>query len=445
MLRHVAVPEPREPTSPKRELTLFDCIGIGINGIVGSGIFVLPATLARRAGGAAPLAWVLNGAFCSIVALCFAEAAGRTSRQGGPYRYTFDAFGPTAGLLVGWITLVSNVLGYAAVARAFADHAATQLAPGRGFVAPLVVIALVAGLAFVNLLGARLGARTSTTFSALKAVALVAFCVFGLARVDLSAAAGAPHPHAGEPRGLLAAAFAGLFASTGFEYVPVPAAEAIRPKRDIGIATVASVLGATALYALVQLVAQAAAPGMGNGKTPVVDAAGAMFGVVGARVMLVAAFVSMFGFFSGSALVTPRYVESLAHDGFLPPLLARRSARWGTPVPAIVAVSVVVGALALELDFTRLADTSVVACIVQYVSTALAVIVMRRKLGPSTGFRLPLGPLVPVAAILGCVFFLASAEPRDLLVGSAVLAGGGLVGTVTRRALGARVVPADPR
>src|SRR5262245_50193606 len=115
--------------APKRELTLVDCIGIGVNGILGSGIFVLPATLARRAGGHAPLAWLVNGGFCCVVALCFAEAAGRTSRQGGPYRYTFDAFGPTAGLLVGWITLVSNVLGYAAVARAFADHAASEIFP----------------------------------------------------------------------------------------------------------------------------------------------------------------------------------------------------------------------------------------------------------------------------------------------------------------------------
>ena len=81
---------------PKRQLTLLDCFGLGINGIIGSGIFLLPATLYRSAGGRSPLAWLLVGSLCTLVALCFAEAAGRTDRSGGPYRFACDAFGSSA-------------------------------------------------------------------------------------------------------------------------------------------------------------------------------------------------------------------------------------------------------------------------------------------------------------------------------------------------------------
>ena len=108
-------------TRPARELTLFDCFGLGINGIIGSGIFLLPAALQRRAGAQSPLAWLAVGSLCTLIALCFAEAASRTDRSGGPYRYAVEAFGPLVGFAVGWITMVSSLLGYAAVARGFAD------------------------------------------------------------------------------------------------------------------------------------------------------------------------------------------------------------------------------------------------------------------------------------------------------------------------------------
>lgn len=119
----LAVPN-SEANSEKRQLTLIDCLGIGINGIVGSGIFLLPAVLWRKAGSQAPWAWFVAGGLCCLVALVFAEAAGRTDRSGGPYRYACDAFGPYVGFAVGWVTLVSVLLGYSAVARGFGTTAA---------------------------------------------------------------------------------------------------------------------------------------------------------------------------------------------------------------------------------------------------------------------------------------------------------------------------------
>jgi amino acid transporter len=76
-------------TRPVRQLTLIDCFGLGINGILGSGIFLLPAALQRRAGSHSPLAWLVVGSLCTLIALCFAEATSRTDRSGGPYVWNY--------------------------------------------------------------------------------------------------------------------------------------------------------------------------------------------------------------------------------------------------------------------------------------------------------------------------------------------------------------------
>lgn len=426
------------PGRAGRQLTLIDCFGLGINGIIGSGIFFLPAALQRRAGGHSPLAWLVVGGLCTLVALCFAEAAGRTDRSGGPYRYATEAFGPFIGFGVGWITMVSSLLGYAAVARGFAEQAVFLFGAGDGGPGVAVaVVGIVGALAVINVVGLKASARTGDALSLIKLFGLVAFVGVGLFHVRAANLHAAPAPAAGESPGLFAAAFAGLFACTGFEEVPVPAGEAVDPRRSIGLAMAVSVIGATILYALVQLVAAGTMPTLGASERPLVDAARAFAGPSGAAAIAVVATLSALGFCASSAMVVPRYVESFAEDAFLPRLFARRAARFDTPVPAIVAVSVVVAGLAVALDFTRLADISNIAVVAQYQATSLAVLVWRRRGAAPGAFRLPFGPLIPLVSIVGTFFFLLQVSRGELVLGGAMLAGGVVLGLLTR--LGRRV------
>lgn len=403
-----------EEPSEKRQLTLIDCLGIGINGIVGSGIFLLPAALWRRAGSQAPWAWFVAGGLCCLVALVFAEAAGRTDRSGGPYRYACDAFGPYVGFAVGWVTLVSVLLGYSAVARGFGSTAAQILHDlagvqvGNAGVVGLSCLVVVM-LALVNILGVRSSARTSDVISAVKLLSLFGFIVVGFLFVKASRLSGiAPMPEKGEATGILAAAFAGLFATTGFEFIPVPAGEAKNPRRTVPLAMVISVLLTTAIYALVQLVATGLHPQLGLSETPLADAVGQFAGERGKELMNVAGLISMFGFCAGSALVGPRYLESFAEDRFVPQIFAKRPARFGTPVWSVVLLSILVMSfLMLGLEFKQLADISNVAVVVQYIATCVAVILMRKRgPAPKEAFVNPLGPLVPLLALSGCMVFL---------------------------------------
>jgi basic amino acid/polyamine antiporter, APA family len=420
-------------SAPKRELTLFDCFGLGINGIIGSGIFILPAALQRRAGGMSPLAWLAVGGLCTLIALSFAEAASRTDQSGGPYRYAVDAFGPLVGFAVGWITMVSSLLGYAAVARGFAEHAAFLVGGAGNFlVEASCVVAIVAALAAVNIIGIKPSARTGDVLSVVKVGGLLLFILVGIWHVKGGTTHVAPSPLPGERTGIWAAAFAGLFACTGFEYVPVPAGETKDPKRAIGLAMSASVIGATLIYALIQWIAAATFPAIGASERPIVDAARSFGGAAFGAVIAFVATLSALGFCSSSAMVVPRYVETFAQDRFLPRLFQARSARFGTPVAAVIGVSLLTAVLAIFLDFTHLADVSNVAVVVQYQSTCIAVLLWRRRDPSATGFRLPLGPLIPLLSLAGTIFFLLQVSRVELWFGAALLGVGLVFGLVTR-------------
>jgi amino acid transporter len=214
--------------------------------------------------------------------------------------------------------------------------------------------------------------------------------------------------------------------------VPVPAGETVDPRRSVGLAMAVSVVGATLLYALVQFVAAGTLPTLGASERPLVDAARAFAGPAGGAAIAVVATLSALGFCSSSAMVVPRYVETFAQDAFLPTMFARRSARFDTPVTSIVATSLFVVVLSVSLDFTALADVSNVAVVVQYQSTSIAILLWRFRDPRPSAFRLPLGPVIPVVAIAGTVFFLLQVSRGELLFGAALLGGGLAFGVANR-------------
>lgn len=430
-----AAPSGSNLPAVRRQLTLLDCFGIGVNGIIGSGIFFLPALLYRAAGGRSPLAWLIVGGLCTLVALCFAEAASRTDRSGGPYRYASEAFGNHVGFAVGWVTLVSSLLGYTAVARGFGETAAGLL--GRSGARPLEVAlscSVVLLLCIINVMGVRPGARTGDVLSMVKLGSLLAFVGVGLTCVDWGRLAAPPVPRTNEPVGLMGAAFAGLFATTGFEYVPVPAGETKNPRRAVPVAMVVSVLGATLLYLVIQIVAVGTNPHLDGAQVALVDSAGAFAGPKGRMLMGLAGVISAFGFCAGSALVGPRYLEAFAQDRFLPGLLARRSVRRQTPGWAVVLLSgLVLILLLLPLRFERLASISNVAVVIQYVATCSAVMVLRRRPAPPGAFVLPLGPLVPLLALSGSCLLLLYVGRTELLLAAGFIGLGLATGGLYRR------------
>src|SRR5207237_8230559 len=140
-----AAAQAREHSALKRDLTLIDAIGIGVNGIVGSGIYLLVAPLARVGGGSSVAGVLGCGALCVLIALCFAELSSMYDRSGGPYVYAADAFGHYVGFAVGWLGMATGVLGLAAVSVGFAAALGRFIpaaAPARAPIAVAVIVPL---------------------------------------------------------------------------------------------------------------------------------------------------------------------------------------------------------------------------------------------------------------------------------------------------------------
>jgi len=411
----------------RRSLSRFDVTCLGLNAIVGSGIFLLPDDLYREMGALSPLAFVLGAIGVLPVGLCYAEAASYGEETGGPYLYARDAFGPRTGFLVGWMCFVNALFSFAAVAAAAAAYAV----PLMPWLAPVgtrtIAAAVIALFAALNYVGAKPGALAVDAFTVAKfAVLLVLACA-------LLPRASAANFHAGLPRGwsgVGAAAFMALFAAQGFEVAPVPAGETRAPQRDLPIAIVSSLLAASLLYVLVQTVLVGSGANLTQpSDTPLVDAARA---VAPALALLVVAggLVSTIGFVSGSALGTPRYLFAAAADRHLPASLAAVHPRFATPHVAIAATALLAMALVAAFDYRALIGMSNVAVAVQYLATCLAVPFLRRRGVP--GRRVPGGWTLPLfgAAVSAWVFTEAS---REELVWAAIALAIGLASSAAHR------------
>jgi amino acid transporter len=417
----------------RRSLGLFDVVCIGLNAIVGSGIFLLPDDLYREMGALSPLAFL----FCSIgllpVALCYSEAASTVDRTGGPYVYASAAFGPITGYAVGWMCFANSVFSFAAVASAAAAYFGRLVPACSGVLAAkTIAISVIAVFAWLNYRGTRPGAVAIDLFTVGK------FAVLLILLVALLPHASFTQQDTSLPKGLGgvgAATFIALFAVQGFEVAPVPAGETRSPKRHIPIAVVTSLIAASVLYLLVQLVLVGAYDRLGEvSDTPLANAALAVAPALG-FVITAGGLISTLGFVSGSAFGTPRYLYAAASDGHLHASLAAMHLRYDSPHRAIVTTAVLAIALVIPFDYRSLIGMSNVAVAVQYLATCLAVPVIRRMQRGAAGqaFRIPGGPLVPVLGALVSLSIFTQASLQELSWAAASLVVGLAALAVFRR------------
>ena len=418
----------------RRAVGRWQLFGLSINDVVGSGIYLLPAAAAALLGPASLWGILLAGLAVGLLVLCYAQAASYFDEPGGSYLYAREAFGPLAGFEIGWMLVLTRIASAAAVSNGLAE-AVTYFWPGAA--SGEMRIAIVAGsLAFlvgINIIGVRAAARTGVLLAIAKILPLLMFIAIGAMYVDMSQApvlaADIPLADLGEAALLL------LFAYAGFENLPAAAGEYRNPRRDVPFALLAMIATVTLIYVAVQWVALGTLPGLAASQTPLADAA-ARFGDGWLVLMLtVGAAVSILGTTSNTIMLGPRYLLAVANDGFGPRVLTRIHPRFRTPAVAIVFIGALSLLLALTGSFVQLALLSVVARLVTYISTAVAVVVLQRRHGDREGaLRLPGGALIPIAATVLSLGLLASASVQNLLAGALALLVGALLYRFWRRA-----------
>src|SRR5438132_7435646 len=233
-----------------RAIGRWDYTALVVNGVIGSGIFGLPAVLAGLTGAWSPLAYLLAGAGMLTIVLCHAEVASRFREAGGPYLYAREAFGAFVGVQAGWLSFCIRVTSMGANLNIFADYLA-QIVPGAGRAEGrvLTLVAVTAVAAWLNVVGVRTGARTVDIFVVAKMLPLLLLVALALPRFSAEVLATQRVASPDWTQAILLL----VFAYGGFEAALIPAGEVKDPGRDSAFALLAGLGAVAALYMLVQV------------------------------------------------------------------------------------------------------------------------------------------------------------------------------------------------
>lgn len=415
----------------KRVVTRWQIVGLAINDVVGSGIYLLPAAAAAVLGWASIWAVLLAGVAVGLLVLCYAQAASYFDQPGGSYLYAREAFGSFIGFECGWMTWLTRIASAAALSNGLAQAIGHFWPFAETHVGQILIIVASLGiLTWINVIGVKAAARTGVVFVIVKLLPLAAFILIGVFYIDWSGAESINLP----PLNTLGeAALLLLFAYAGFENTPAAAGEYKNPQRDVPFALITMIITITVIYTLVQLVALGTLPGLADSGSPLAEAAGLFAGNWAALLLTVGAAISIMGTNNNTMLFGPRYVYALSVDGFGPGVLSRIHPRFRTPAVAIIVQGLVALALALSGTFVQLALLSVVARLTTYITTTAALLILQRRYADKQGaLKLVGGSLIPILALILSLGLLASATVDNLLAALVALAVGAVIYFIRR-------------
>jgi amino acid transporter len=372
-----------------------------INCIIGSGIFGLPADVAKLVGGGGPWAYVLAAAGIGIVIAAHAELASQFRVAGGPYLYAREAFGQFAGIQIGWFALLVRFTSAAANANLFVVYlgefwSGATLPWARAG----ILIAFVGSMAAANYRGVKGGVRLSNTVTVAKLVPLAFFIVAGLLLVSRPAG-GVPVPDVGVANWMNAVTVL-VFAFAGFETAIMPMAEAKDPRRDAPFALFTGLAVITVAYILIHVICMWTLPNLATTARPLAEVARVLIGPGAAVLMAAGAMLSTYGNITAQLVGVPRLMFALAQSGDFPRVLGVIHSRFRTPSVAIVLWAVLVLGLAIYGNFIWNAVLSVAARVVTYGAGCAALIRLRITRPDADALRLPAGNVLAVIGVAFC-------------------------------------------
>ena len=412
-----------------RRLGLFDATMLVMGGIIGSGIFVNPAEVARHVHSRELIVgvWLLGGFIALAGALVYAELAARRPDVGGQYAYLRDAYGQTPAFLYGWsLLLVIQSGGMAAVAITFARYfnelTALPLSDG------MVAVSALALLTLINCFGVRSGSNTQNFLMVLKIGAISALVLAGLWFAPSSGEVAAPVPTGSGSMiaGVGAAMTAVMFSYGGWQTSSFVAGEMRNPQRDLARGLLLGVVGVVTLYTAVALICvQVLGPQqLADSKTPASDVMRLALGEKGAAFIALGIAISALGFLSQGMLTAPRVYFAMAEDGVFFPALTKVNGQTHVPVLAIVLQGVAAAIIALSGTYGQILGYVVSVDFLFFGLTGAALFVFRARDPASSGFRVPGHPVTTGIFVVACFAIVVATVATNVvnsLIGYAIL------------------------
>ena len=418
-----------------RILSFRDLVLLTLGTVIGSGIFIVPATVLKLTGGAlvpALAVWVFGGLLSVFGALTYAELGAMRPDSGGIYTYMRDAFGEATAFLYGWaLLLVIASATNATLAVAFAGYL-QQFVVLTPLAAKAIAVLVIGVIGALNVFSMRQSANVQNLATGIKVGAIIVMSVLLFAGGH---GYSQPAP-AGAPEGLsLLTAMGGamigvLWAYEGWQYVTFSAGEAVDPQKSFARAIWVGVAALMALYLLANL-AYVAALGVGGvmGSTRVAsEAVAAVLGPAAGKLVAAAILVSMFSAAHSTVMTAPRVYFSMARDGLFFRKFAEVHPKYGTPAFAVIVSSVWAALMAATGTFEELLTYVVFTGWFFYALGAAAIFHYRRKHPDAVRpFRTPGYPLVPILFIvpsLAIVLNTIVTNPGQAAIGAAIVLAG---------------------
>lgn len=430
-MRNMNTPEPiASSQTPKaqapelrRALGLFSIIGIVIGAMIGSGIFINPAQVARDVGTPALMliVWVVGGILSFFGAIAISEMASMYSQAGGIYIYLREAYGSLIAFLFGWaLFLIVESGTIATLAVGFATKYLPYFVKMSGLQMKVVAISLIAILAAVNVTGVKKGAFVTNFLTVIKFVGLIGICavVFMFAKGSTGNffSSGDAAPMSG---GLLSsfgvALVAALWAYKGWESSTYCAGEVENPQKKLPLGIFIGTLCVIFLYLLTNLAYLYVFPAakMAQSGRIAADVMEAAIGPVGATIIALIILMSMAGTANGHLLTTPRVFYAMAKDGLFFKSAAQVHPRFQTPHVSIIMLAVWASILSLSGTFEQLYSYVIFGFWIFMGLTVAGVMVLR---GKRPDIKRPYKtwgyPVTPILFILSAVFLTANSLIR---------------------------------
>jgi basic amino acid/polyamine antiporter, APA family len=447
-----------EKKSLPRTLGAFQLTMLGVGAVIGTGIFVLTAEAAQKAGPGMLLSFVVAGLVCAVTALCYAELASMVPVSGSAYTYSYAVLGELIAWIVGWALILEYAVAASAVAVGWSNYFVPLVQHSFGIQIPVYLAKGYFAGGFINLpavgiaglvvtllvLGTRESATVNAVLVCIKVAALVLFCALSIPVVKME------NFHPFMPLGVMGvggAAASIFFAYVGFDAVSTAAEETKNPQRNMPIGLIGSLLICTVFYLLV------AGGAIGSiGAQPVFDTAGQAFEPGTAelfdackdpakavalvcseeplahvlrqlgwdkvsRLIGLAAFLALPSVILMMLFGQTRIFFSMARDKLLPDVLTKIHTRFQTPHVVTLITGVGVTLAAAFFPVGKLADLSNGGTLAAFFSVALGVMILRvtnphRKRSFRTPFVWVVGPL----ALAGCLLLFSLLPLFTILV-----------------------------
>lgn len=360
--------DPPERPSLERTITFGGAALLSFNGVVGSAIFALPATLLVDWGTFSPWLFLIVAAAAFLVIIPFTRSAAAFTESGGPATYGL-VFGRVTGFELGWIYYVAKSASMAANLNVLADYAAGWSGAGGGPGRIVIMVSAWTALIAVNLFGMKRALTFLGGFTLLKALPLVAVAVAALVLYWPP-----PTPVLADRTTSVEAGFLVIFyAYCGFENAVIPTGETKKPSTTLPRAVGLTILATAVLYFLIQLGYVSAFHQAASGsKTPMLDLGDMVAGKPGAVALTLAAICSLLGNLLGGAASTPRVTYAMGARGDLPAWFGVVRANLESPANSILFFGVAVALLAVSGTFTELVVVASLARLILYPITIAA-------------------------------------------------------------------------